>query len=495
MASAKPVHTLVLDTGAIIKNEPSVSSLIAKAESLVTVPAIISEIRDAVTRQRVETMLTPFLTIRQPTPASLKFVTEFARRTGDLAALSKPDLTIIALTYELECERNGGDWRLRRAPGQKGVNGPIPAKQGNDVAHATAATPSESVEAAPESPNTSHYSGADARTGAEPREIALPPAEGESATSLIPGEPTDGGDGEQAARSQVQNTSDQAPVSSENAQSVPEQSIGKDVNCLPQDTLDAGLSKTLAQSSLEDKLDTTAPSTILATEPAPQAPVDLAQNSHEDESGSDSEGWITPANLKKKQAEDTGASVSEGNEPKGMQVGVLTTDFAMQNVILQINLNLLSTSLQRIRHIRSVALRCHACFLVTKQMDKQFCPRCGQPTMTKVSCSTTANGEFKVHLKKNYQYNSRGDRYSVPKPVHGSANGRIKGGGKGGWGHDLILAEDQKEYERASKTEKRAKEKNLMDEDYLPGILTGDRGRAGGRTRVGAGRNVNARKR
>lgn len=491
MASTKPVHTLVLDTGAIIKNEPSVSSLIAKAESLVTVPAIIAEIRDAVTRQRVETMLMPFLTIRQPSPASLKFVTEFARRTGDLAALSKPDLTIIALTYELECERNGGDWRLRRMPGQKTLNGPIPAKNEGKVPQTAAGENQHSSQAAPDTQLQQNNAIHDTNAGAEPPETGLPPAMGEPAIDQASSNTTDGASGEQIGVTQTTEPFGKVPASSQDTPSVHESSAEKLSGDVPHDTLDAGLSKTLAQSTLEDPPIETAPE----TDPAPQLPVDSAQNSHEDDSGSDSDGWITPSNLKKKQAEDTGASVSEGNEPKGMQVAVLTTDFAMQNVILQINLNLLSTSLQRIRHIRSVALRCHACFLVTKQMDKQFCPRCGQPTMTKVSCSTTANGEFKVHLKKNYQYNSRGDRYSVPKPVHGSANGRTKGGGKGGWGHDLILAEDQKEYERASKTEKRAKEKNLMDEDYLPGILTGDRARAGGRTKVGAGRNVNARKR
>ena len=96
------------------------------------------------------------------------------------------------------------------------------------------------------------------------------------------------------------------------------------------------------------------------------------------------------------------------------------------------------------------------------------------------------------------QWNHRGDRYSIPKPVHGAANGKVgqsKGGGKGGWGQELILAEDQKEYLRASKGRKGQKEVSLMDEDYLPGILTGERGRTGDRPKVGAGRNVNSRKR
>jgi hypothetical protein len=39
------------------------------------------------------------------------------------------------------------------------------------------------------------------------------------------------------------------------------------------------------------------------------------------------------------------------------------------------------------------------------------------------------------------------------------------------------------------------RERDLMDEDYLPSILTGERNKTGGRVRVGAGRNVNSRKR
>ena len=96
------------------------------------------------------------------------------------------------------------------------------------------------------------------------------------------------------------------------------------------------------------------------------------------------------------------------------------------------------------------------------------------------------------------QWSHRGDRYSIPKPVHGAANGKAgqgKGGGKGGWGQELILAEDQKEYLRAAKGRKGQKETSLMDDDYLPSILTGDRAKPTGRPRVGAGRNVNSKRR
>ena len=448
MASApeKPVHTLVLDTGAIIKNEPSVSTLLAKADALVTVPAIIAEIKDAVTRSRVETLLMPFLTIRSPSAASMQFVTDFARRTGDLPVLSKPDLQIIALTYELEVERLGGDWRLRRAPGQKELNGPFPVKEEKK---AEAEGQSQEGQVAAEVADEREAEVSPPETNAEKADETVKPVEqpmAEAETTATP------------AIAEVQQG----------------------------DEMQKEVTEALAQTSISDNT-STQPKT--ETGPAQDVPADA------DDSDSDSEGWITPSNLKQKQAEDAAPAGADAYPQKKMAVAVLTTDYAMQNVILQINLNLLSVQMMRIRHVRSTVLRCQACFLVCKEMNKQFCPRCGKPTLTRVSCSTTNNGEFKIHLKKNFQYNSRGDRFSIPKAVHGSSNGKIKGGGKGGWCHGLILAEDQKEYERAVTTEKRTKERNLMDEDYLPGILTGERNKSGGRIKVGAGRNVNSKKR
>ncbi|KAM0707562.1 hypothetical protein Q7P35_004207 [Cladosporium inversicolor] len=484
----KPVHTLVLDTGAIIKNEPSVSTLISKADSLVTVPAIISEIKDAVTRSRVETMLMPFLTIRTPSPASMQFVTEFARRTGDLPVLSKPDLQIIALTYELEVERSGGDWRLRKVPGQKGLNGPVPGKEGEgkevESKDAPVVEAAEMVEEQPQQEAPVEETQIAAEVPEEPVPEVSPPEQQAVPETSNDAEPAT----EVAQDAQVEESpaavEDDGPWESVPAKS--KRSFRPKKN----------LTKAFAQTSIKEATPAPAP----APEPAqveaiPQIDSAREITADQSDSESDGEGWITPANLKQKQAEDAAPNASDVSSQKKMEVAVLTTDFAMQNVILQINLNLLSSSLMRIRHVRSVVLRCQACFLICKEMNKQFCPRCGKPTLTRVSCSTTNGGEFKIHLKKNFQYNSRGDRYSIPKAVHGAAHGRVKGGGKGSWGNELILAEDQKEYERAITTEKRAKERNLMDEDYLPGILTGERSKTGGRIKVGAGRNVNSKKR
>src|ERR1700722_1037443 len=125
---AKPIHTIVLDSSPLLLNTPSLSTLLAKSHALVTTPSVIAEIRDPAARTRVENLYLPFITLRSPKPESIKFVKDFARRTGDAVVLSHTDIEVLALAYDLECERNGGDWRLRRVPGQKRGNGSPPVK-------------------------------------------------------------------------------------------------------------------------------------------------------------------------------------------------------------------------------------------------------------------------------------------------------------------------------------------------------------------------------
>ncbi|KAI0099551.1 D-site 20S pre-rRNA nuclease [Hypoxylon sp. NC0597] len=441
-APSKPIHSLVVDTGPLVKNDPPISTLLAQAHELYTVPSVLTEIRDAATRARVETTLLPFLKLRSPRPESIKFVTDFARRTGDLEVLSKPDLHLVALTYELECERNGGDWRLRKTPGQKGLNGRAPASQEKE-GDAANQRDSQDVEVT------------------KPEEVVG----GQDEIEQIPVEA---------------NTSEDAPKEETESQEQP---------TIQQETVTQALDSLSLEPSALPTVDTPVDNTMTSGTNAP-----VQQDGEEDDDG---EGWITPSNLKKHQAKDQ-LSAPEQPIQKFLQVALLTSDFAMQNVLLRINLNLVSPSLARITRVKTWVQRCHGCFTITRNMSKQFCPNCGQGTLTRVSCSTDSAGNFTVHLKKNFQWNNRGNVYSVPKPVHGTASGKARGpgGGKNGWGRELIFAEDQKEYIKKSTEQKKARQRDLMDEDYLPSILTGDRsGGASGRIKVGAGRNVNSKKR
>ena len=461
MGSQNRVHTIVLDAGPILRNEPVISTLLAQCEELVTVPSVVAEIKDQNARSRLETSWLPFLSLKIPAPGSVKVVTDFARKTGDLAVLSKPDVQVLALAYEIECQRNGGDWRLRRAPGQKGMNGSPPKKQDGAIGEPKIVGEGSTVQHQMSSTIPDHSANEESS-----RALIL--------QGVVPA--NEGPSSEEPIHAGVISTTDHI----------------KKLNLASHDLQSDSL---LNHSSLESS----APgSDTPETDQTGMLDHWNTTSTLSDPESSESEGWITPSNIRKHQAKYVDSSTEPISESMTMQVATITTDFAMQNILLQMNLHLLSPALQRVRNIRNYILRCHACFSTTKDMARQFCPNCGKPTLTRASCSTSQSGKFSIHLKKNMQWNHRGDRFSIPKPVPGAANGKVgsgKGGGKGGWGQELILAEDQKEYLRAMTGQSRKKDLDLMDEDYLPGILTGDRRRSGSRLKIGGGRNVNAKKR
>lgn len=497
MEPAKPIHTLVLDTGPLIKNVPTVSSLIASSTTIITHSSVIGEIRDATTRQKVETTLQPFLTIREPSQASVKVIQEFARRSGDVEVLSKTDILLLALTYEVECEKNGGDWRLRKAPGQKGLNGSPPVKEA--VTAERSAEAGGSVVAAEQDARNGGEDSADSNStvgglaGLAESEIFMKNnSSGETESKKVLDENNAAYEGttiheEETLVDQLadQTLEDPAPPSNETTAEV----------------LSRNLRKASISHHAPPKAEDGPPQSLPASLPTPP-PSDPSSESDADSDGGE---WITPSNLRRRQAADQSVSSKISKQKQvTLQAALLTTDHAMQNVALLMNLNLMSTSLTRITQLRTTTQRCHACFFVMRPSDKtssstpkQFCPRCGLPTLTRVTCSTSSStGAFKVHLKQNMQWNTRGDKFSIPKATPGAASGRQKGGGKGGWGNELLLAEDQKEYQRAVKEKEREKrrQERILDDDMFDFGGKGS-GRTGGRIKVGAGRDVNARRR
>ncbi|KAJ2922094.1 hypothetical protein H1R20_g15003, partial [Candolleomyces eurysporus] len=190
----------------------------------------------------------------------------------------------------------------------------------------------------------------------------------------------------------------------------------------------------------------------------------------------DGEGeWITPENvaLHKSRALDLlpdPAHTRKGKkkEDEIIGAGCMTADFAMQNVLLQMGLNLVGLEGKRIEKVKTWVLRCHACYKLCKDSSKKFCPSCGNNTLLRASVtlsSPTASKDaavMQIHLKPNFQYKLRGTKYSIPAPKPGSA--------KTGAGTGLILREDQVEYMRAKKVAdgKREREEARM----MKGILS-----------------------
>lgn len=111
-------------------------------------------------------------------------------------------------------------------------------------------------------------------------------------------------------------------------------------------------------------------------------------------------------------------------------VKFITSDFAMQNVIIQMGFQLLNLDGMRLTRVKRFKLLCKSCNWMNKKTDKMFCDKCGAATLAKVSVYLNDNGEVTYFKNPKRKINLKGTIYSIPKQ-------------KGGRGcKDLILRED-----------------------------------------------------
>ncbi|KAM9607572.1 RNA-binding protein NOB1 isoform 1-T1 [Trichechus inunguis] len=192
-------------------------------------------------------------------------------------------------------------------------------------------------------------------------------------------------------------------------------------------------------------------------ESVPSEEEDEEENGFEERKDEDSDadggGWITPSNIKQIQQELEQCCV-----PNNVRVGCMTTDFAMQNVLLQMGLHVLAVNGMLIREARSYILRCHGCFKTTSDMNRVFCSHCGNKTLKKVSVTVSDDGTLLMHFSHNPKVlNPRGLRYSLPTPK----------GGK--YAVNPHLTEDQR-FPQLRLSRKARQKTNVFAPDYIAGV-------------------------
>ncbi|XP_014745023.1 PREDICTED: LOW QUALITY PROTEIN: RNA-binding protein NOB1 [Sturnus vulgaris] len=398
------VPHVVADTGAFLSAAP----LQDIADALYTVPEVLAEIRDRPTRRRLAALPCE-LRVRRPRPELLRLVTEFSKKTGDYPSLSAADLQVLALTCQLQAEIDGPGC-LRWEPQDK-------VRLSSTPRHPEAPLHLAGFHL----PKVRHGGGRGAAAARSPREGCTPvlcPQHKPAAKG--PHQPGPG---------------DPAPAESDE--------FGSFLYWRPPlPSIEEELRELLAISDSPEPLE----------EHRSSADGASAGEEEEDEE-SDDEGWITPSNLKQAQ-QDTGHC---DTAPIGIQVGCVTTDFAMQNVLLQMGLHVLAVNGMLIRRARSYILRCHGCFRTTSDMTKVFCPHCGNKTLKKVAVSVSDDGSLHMHFSRNPKVlNPRGLRYPLPAPQ----------GGK--HANNPHLVEDQR-FPQQRLSRKARQKTNVFDPDYLAG--------------------------
>ncbi|KAL8612402.1 hypothetical protein ACOMHN_008387 [Nucella lapillus] len=135
-----------------------------------------------------------------------------------------------------------------------------------------------------------------------------------------------------------------------------------------------------------------------------------------DEDDDDDEGWITPSNIDSvKHQMGIGAAAT----PKTpVSVACLTTDFAVQNVLIQMGLNVVSVDGMLIKQARTYVLRCFACMKITYNTMKTFCPNCGNKTLKRVAMMRDEEGKIHYFFSRR-PLNTKGMKFPLPQPKGG----------------------------------------------------------------------------
>ncbi len=200
-----------------------------------------------------------------------------------------------------------------------------------------------------------------------------------------------------------------------------------------------------------------------------------------DEVEDDGEGWVTSTKeifsmkasgtldpFGNQNRKGQSSKSKENLPPKSNRAACATTDFAMQNVILQMNLELLSVDGMKLRKLKSWVTRCAACYKVYTGSENDgkrlFCSRCGSASLQRIAASVDGKtGRLKLHLKKNYQTKTRGTKFALPKP--GTQN-RFMG--------DLLLTEDQLMYgawnQRVRRTNSNKEKESIFGSDITTSV-------------------------
>lgn len=449
---------LVVDTSALIRGAP----LDRLARELFTVGGVLAEVRDRQTRANLAAPRMRDMVVREPSDEALGAVTAFARKTGDLGALSTVDLRVLALTWMLEKQFNGVAhlrteplYRLERAPraamsaatlpgfhrgrarGATGAEAPAPtaSSRATDADHDEALARLSDTSARgcciPDGASTGMAvdRSCDVERGKCTSDVCSAPDVRPGDTTKAPGADAAVGEGGDANNHDI--------------------SIGSSADDDGDDIVD---------DNDDDDEHNSSQGSIGHHDDSGNDDVDRSGGDHGTDSSSDDDSdWITPTNIAQIKAMDSAAVETEQSDPRPVRLGCITADFAMQNVLLQMGLCVVSMDGLRIHRTRQYAQRCHACFQYVRRgrrarrpapavadrlapygcthrimydTERAFCHSCGNRALLKISIEVDGSGNITYFSpRRRRQMNLRGTRVRVAG-VGASTGPRQRSGGR-----------------------------------------------------------------
>ncbi|CAB0005824.1 unnamed protein product [Nesidiocoris tenuis] len=452
---------LVVDTSAFLKN----TQLQELTENVITCQDVVDEIKSSRAMRRL--VVLPYdLKIEEPDHEDVVFVSQFAKKTGDYAALSVTDIKVMALTYKLERLKAGSEHLNSSPPAPKDVQA-IDHSVINDKNLVGFYMPETGDEGGDNDDFDDENSVQEEETCSDEGN-----SEDEEKSETLD-------DFKDAEDSQC---SDDTFLDAE--QEVPEVNEDELVLRLSGIKVHDGKGRhmimvvfwvelyfgvfnqrvdrsslrrmgvLLFASLLLNSIISADLQCVNAILIAPGDDVICDQNDPCCIDG-DEAGWITPSNFKKMNKLMRDGEVEEDETP--IIVACLTTDFAMQNVLKQIGLKIVTLDGLLIKQVRTWILRCYACFKTTPDVTRVFCRHCGNKTLKRVAVTVDPEGKEHLHINFKRPLTARGKRFPLPAPRGGKHS------------NNPILSEDQRVPQQRP-TRLAMKKTNALEPDYTAGV-------------------------
>ena len=411
------VTKVVVDTNAVVKG----FRLERFADEAVTIPEVLHEIRDKQARHTLATL--PFeLKVQDPDPESIAAVRRFAKLTGDIGALSEPDVRCIALAYMLERDAHGVA-HLRTSPApvvlSKHKHNKASKMAGwdfvpnqddwaeldetNAEAEAAAEAVAKKMASAALEDDAESSDRKDAKLPKSARiaaEVAAEMAAERGAHNAGTGpDDADKADKEEANDAEEEDDGWERTVSrTTRVRHAKRTQRRKEAEEEARRDAEEAAERSAETEARRKELDAAAAESAAFFESAPAAVPEGAEDEEDSED------------------QDDGAS-DDDIVPFETTISSLTADYAMQNVILQMNMKLLTPDGMRITNLRRWVLRCHACQEVTRNTERVFCPKCGNASLNKVEHTVTADGVEQFGVRRKHIL--KGTRFALPMPKGG----------------------------------------------------------------------------
>jgi RNA-binding protein NOB1 len=405
---------------------------------LYTLSEVVAELRDEQTRQYLENL--PYELTVKPAGAmvndeDLKLVEEFAKETGDLGSLSRVDKLVIAAGVTMA--RQKGEYKLvKQEPPSIEEFRPKSFQNFYEEDGSASSEESDEEKAAEKPEDTGEDDGFVATAGKRR-------GRGKQADECLDFD----------TFQEVAKGKRRTDTNLFQSQKALEKLQKKHAEAL-KDLMDSDEEAEAAGKQGAEEL-STKPQTLDGTEKDETKEAVTGDDSDEIDNEEDGGQWVTSENLHKhlgggdqavnlmaqhdnnlfiKRNEgdvSVGVAATEDKKPDQINyVKFVTSDMAMQNVIIQMGFQLLNLDGMRLTRVKRYKLLCVGCDLINTDTERLFCKRCGGAFLQKVSVFVNASGKLTYFKNPKRKINLRGTQYDIPKA-------------KGGRGCvDLILRED-----------------------------------------------------